>query len=211
MGVLDTFRGLFKKEPKKEEKKEVKNVVDKAPADPVVDYIISQRNKGIGDDDIIATLLKHGHQDDDIKEAMKKADKAMGVEPMDTKELPEPTPNGTSKMPEGVEIIEPSKALAEIQNMVDDRVKEVQDDVAELAKWRSQVDADLQGLEAEVKDIKSMLKQRREEDQSRFQRYDQHLSEVKVELKAMQEVFQKGLPEFTKGIQELSRIVKKQK
>jgi hypothetical protein len=215
MGVLDKFRDAFtkKEEPTKEHPRE-DPVINPPPQQrtPVVQWIIDQKTAGKTEEEVVSSLMQAGHAPEAIQQAMHDANVAMGIEPMKEQVFPEIKKDDMkTQFGQNVESYEPSKYLAEIENMVDDKVKKIGEDLSEITKWKLSVDGDLEKLTAGIDQLNSLIKDSRDKEKMKFDEYDRHLSEVKVELKATQEVFRKGLPEFTKGIQELSRIVKRKK
>lgn len=213
MGIFDKVKGAFNKQEEKDTGRDpVANPpIEQPPAhDPVVDWIIQKRTSNTSDDEIKRTLLAHNHSAKAIEDALKRADAAMGLEPMPSPNYPDPRDIKVQPKDDGVETYDRSQSIAEIENLIDDRVKKVRGDLDKLMQWKQQVDSDMQKLQAGIEQLTDLMKDTRDAERQKFTEYDEHLSQVKVELKATQEVFKKGLPEFTKGIQELSRIVKKQ-
>ena len=215
MGLFDSVKDAFKKD----EQKPTQPSSPQSPgphadhsSEPVVDWIIQKRTGGTDDDEIKRILLAHKHTPQDIEDAFRKADALYGPEPLSPPEFPDQKQIIIPpKLNDDVQPYQQSQSLAEIENLVDERVKRVQGDLDALQKWKQQVDSDIEQLKTSVSQLTDLLKDSRDKEREKFEEYDRHLSEVKVELKATQEVFRKGLPEFTKGIQELSRMVKRGK
>lgn len=95
--------------------------------------------------------------------------------------------------------------------MVEEKWKDVQKELAKTNEWRDKVEARNTKIETNVQDLKADLENLHKAIVSKIGEYDRNLLDVGVEIKAMEQVFKKVLPELTTNVQELSRMTRKSK
>jgi len=95
--------------------------------------------------------------------------------------------------------------------VVEEKWKDVQKELAKTNEWRDKVEARNTKIETNVQDLKADLENLHKAIVSKIGEYDRNLLDVGVEIKAMEQVFKKVLPELTTNVQELSRMTRKSK
>ncbi|MEM3690267.1 MAG: hypothetical protein QXZ40_00875 [Candidatus Micrarchaeia archaeon] len=90
--------------------------------------------------------------------------------------------------------------------IIDEKWNEFIVNVNKIIAWKEKTEARMTALEKRMDDLKASVDQLQKAILEKVGEYDKHVTEVGVELKAMEKVFQKVLPTFTSNINELSRI-----
>ncbi|MEM0231234.1 MAG: hypothetical protein QXJ50_03635 [Candidatus Woesearchaeota archaeon] len=127
--------------------------------------------------------------------------------------FPQPEPFQQAAPPEGgVPVVgEATDAITEqieeiAEAIIDEKWNEFIVNVNKIIAWKEKTEARMTALEKRMDDLKASVDQLQKAILEKVGEYDKHVTEVGVELKAMEKVFQKVLPTFTSNINELSRI-----
>ncbi len=168
----------------------------------LVEWVIAQKNAGRSDDDISATLRSRGHSAQAVDMAIQQASSRLGQFSSPSMESSFSGKDTSSA---------PSIDMKEVERLIDERLKDLSDSVLKLQNTKISLEGELESLKAKTDHVTAMLKESKDAERVKFDEFDDHLSKVKVELKAVQEVFKQGLPEFVKAVQELKRISSKSK
>jgi len=157
------------------------------------------QSQGLSNNQIIQALQRQGFQPTQIYDALAQAEAKRSIEPMmpSTEEMPK-----TEMKPVHPE----SEAI--VEQIIEEKWHELQKDIAKVNEWKELVSSRMDKLEQSVTDLRSDLDGLHKAVVARVGEYDKTLLDVGTEIKAMEKVFQKVLPELTGNIQELSRITK---
>jgi DNA-binding transcriptional MerR regulator len=160
------------------------------------------QQQGLTNNQIIQTLQRQGYQPQQIYDAMAMAENRGGMEPM----MPEaPAPEGG----EAPRQAEPPKGMEEMaEAIVEEKWHEFTRELGKVTEWQNATGSRLDKLEQSLGDMKSDLENLHKAIVSKISDYDKNLLDVGTEIKAMEKVFQKVLPELTGSVAELSRITK---
>jgi hypothetical protein len=199
---------------------------------PLADQVAQLRQQGYADDQIVQYLQQQGHAPDEINSAMQQAMPNAGplpeqqlevnappgstVEvqssppPMSSPQPPMPPPfqpgqemqQGSGEMPDKERIEEVAEAI------IDEKWNKLIQDINKVIEWKEKADARLVTMEQEIKDVKGSFDALHKGVLGKITEYDQNLSNVGVEIKAMEKVFQKVLPTFTENVNKLERLTK---
>ena len=66
-------------------------------------------------------------------------------------------------------------------------------------------------MESQIKDLKDQFSQLQKGTLDKMAEYDEHVTDIGTEIKAMEAVFKKILPTLTENVTQLSNIVKELK
>ena len=174
------------------------------PPEAPVDQVIGMQQQGLTNNQIIQTLQRQGYQPQQIYDAMAMAENRGGMEPM----MPEtPSPEG---MPgEAQRPAEPPKGMEEMaEAIVEEKWHEFTRELGKMTEWQNATGSRLDKVEQSLGDMKADLENLHKAIVSKISDYDKNLLDVGTEIKAMEKVFQKVLPELTGSVAELSRITK---
>ncbi|MEM4246742.1 MAG: hypothetical protein QXR48_00250 [Candidatus Woesearchaeota archaeon] len=212
MGLLD----IFKKKPAAEAPAPVAGypvpmgmpVPGPMPPEVPTDQVLAMRQQGLTNNQIIQTLQRQGYQPQQIYDAMAQAEMKGGAEPMPEApsagvgEFPaaETAPKGAAETPKGFEEI--------AEAVVEEKWNEFMKEIGKINEWKEATTSRLDKLDQSLADMKSDLDNLHKAIVSKISEYDKNLLDVGTEIKAMEKVFQKVLPELTGSVAELSRITK---
>ena len=101
-----------------------------------------------------------------------------------------------------------SETEALIEQIIEEKWHELQKETAKINEWKELIGSRIDKMEQSITDTKNDLEGLHKAIVSRIGEYDKTLLDVGTEIKAMEKVFQKVLPELSGNIQELSRITK---
>ncbi|MEM3154045.1 MAG: hypothetical protein QW165_00560 [Candidatus Woesearchaeota archaeon] len=173
------------------------------PSEVPIAQVVSMQSQGLTNNQIIQTLQRQGYQPTQIYDALAQAEVKKTIEPMEAPgEMP---PRSEIKAPAHPE----SEAL--VEQIIEEKWHELQKDVAKVNEWKDLLTSRIDKLEQSMTDIRADLDGLHKAIVARIGEYDKTLMDVGTEIKAMEKVFQKVLPELTGNIQELSRITKSAK
>ncbi|MFQ5620816.1 MAG: hypothetical protein ACE5FT_03160 [Candidatus Nanoarchaeia archaeon] len=165
-----------------------------------VDYVRTMRSQGYADQQIVEALRAQKYPESAINDAMKQSQiKTPGPEPS-TPALLQDAP----KLEKGDANQGQFEEIAEA--IVQEKWEEIKASVEKRKEWEDETAQDLVKLKRQVKDLKADLENLHKAIVSKISDYDQNLLSVGTEIKAMEKVFQKILPDLTKSVGELSRI-----
>ncbi len=212
MGILD----IFKKKPSAEPQAPTVGypvpmgypVPGPMPPETPTDQVLAMQQQGLTNNQIIQTLQRQGYQPQQIYDAMAQAELRGSAEPMPEApstgpgEFPAPgaVPSAAREAPKGFEEI--------AESIVEAKWAEFTRELGKINEWKDATASRLDKIEQSVSDLKSDIDNLHKAVVSKVSEYDKNLLDVGTEIKAMEKVFQKVLPELTGSVAELSRITK---
>ncbi len=173
------------------------------PSEVPISQVVSMQSQGLTNNQIIQSLQRQGYQPTQIYDALAQAEAKRSIEPM---EVPgEMAPRTEIRAP-------PTSAHPEseaiVEQIIEEKWHELQKDLGKINEWKELISSRMDKLEQSTTDMKMDLDGLHKAIVARIGEYDKTLMDVGTEIKAMEKVFQKVLPELTGNIQELSRITK---
>lgn len=90
--------------------------------------------------------------------------------------------------------------------IVEEKWKEKEKDIAKITEWRDEVATKLTQLQQQIDDLKSSFDSLHKGILGKITEYDENLTNVGTEIKAMEKVFSKVLPSLTESVNKLDRI-----
>jgi len=208
------------------------------PLEPVQDsglpteQVMNFRQQGLTDNQIITALQRDGYTSDQIYSSFNQVDMQpagpldqgaqqgmgmppMGAQPMDTlqgapmPQVPPPAARPTPNIGLGESQEERIEEVAE--RIIDEKWEEVTKENARIVEWKDATGTTITRMQQEIEDLRKTVDNLHKAIIGKIEEYDQNLSNVGVEIKAMEKVFQKILPTFTENVNTLSRIAKNAK
>jgi len=178
-----------------------------APETPV-DQVIAMQQQGLTNNQVIQQLQRQGYQPQQIYDAMAQAEMRGGVEPLPPEMPGQDMQMGGEYAPQQAPHEQP-KGFEEIaEAIVEEKWHEFTRELGKLNEWKESTGSRLDKLDQSIADMKSDLDNLHKAIVSKISEYDKNLLDVGTEIKAMEKVFQKVLPELTGSVAELSRITK---
>ncbi len=205
-----------------------------APSGIPLEQVTRMKQQGMSDNQIVQTLQRDGYKSYQVFDAMNQADLVPGT-PRQPEQEPTQDPTqdytefdddeqGFETQPQEFEDFEQSTELQpkmqEFGTSEMDRIEEVAEaiidekwsdlmkNINKIVEWKERVESKMSEMEEEINEIRSSLNELNRSLVQKMSDYDKNMSNVGIEVKAMEKVFQKMLPTFTENISELSRITK---
>jgi len=92
--------------------------------------------------------------------------------------------------------------------IIDEKWNELVKDINKVIEWKERTDTELKKIQQEIVNLKERFESLHRGVLGKISEYDQNLSHVGTEIKAMEMAFQKILPTFTENVNKLERISK---
>jgi hypothetical protein len=183
--------------------------------------VLMLRQQGMSNAAIADKLQRDGFKTHQIFDAMNQADLggrgggAIAGAPY-FEEQPPQSP-GMPVQSEQVEVPdqqyeEPSQVEEKIEEIaeaiIEEKWNELLKDINKIIEWKTTMESNMKVLEQRQNDLKGSFDNLQRALLAKINDYDQNITNVGTELKALEKVFQKILPQFTENVNELSRTVK---
>lgn len=209
MAILDIFKTKKKKAPP--------SPPAPYPGEPsaapqglpsAVDQVRSLQSQNMDTPQIIETLQSQGYDPMAIQDAIAEANLGSAAGPID--DVPGmPAPSGFPQFNAPPREASPSENMEELaESIVEEKWDAFMKELAKVNDWKSKTETRVSKLEQNLKDLKDDVENLHKAIVSKISDYDKNLLDVGTEIKAMEKVFQKVLPELTGSVSELSRITK---
>jgi hypothetical protein len=92
--------------------------------------------------------------------------------------------------------------------IIDEKWNELIRDINKVIEWKERSDGEIKKIQQEIIDLKERFDALHNGVLGKIGEYDQNLSNVGSEIKAMEMTFQKILPTFTENVNKLDRLIK---
>ncbi|MCK5140379.1 MAG: hypothetical protein KAK00_00840 [Nanoarchaeota archaeon] len=92
--------------------------------------------------------------------------------------------------------------------IIDEKWNELMKDINKIVEWKERTDTEIKKIEQEIIHLKERFESLHKGILGKITEYDQNLTNVGSEIKAMEKVFQNILPTFTENVNKLERITK---
>lgn len=90
--------------------------------------------------------------------------------------------------------------------IIDEKWNEIVRSINKVIDWKERIEARVNKIEQQLEDLNKSMDTLHKGVLGKITDYDQNLTNVGAEIKAMEKVFQKVLPSLTESVSELSRI-----
>jgi len=195
------FADLFKKK-KKPEKKE--------PAPPPessavpVEQVRSLQSQGYPRDQIIDYLKTQGFSSAQIYDAISQLEAKTPAEPYSRPEPAQARPSAAAPAPSA-----PDNTEEIVESIVDEKWRSVSKEISKFKDWQDAADSRLDKFEQGLKDLREDVESLHKAIVSKISEYDKSLMDVGTEIKAMEKVFSKVVPDLTDSVSKLSQMAEK--
>lgn len=160
-----------------------------------VKQVREMRAQGLDNNQIIQTLQREGFNSTDIFDALNQAD------------MPVPQESQSSTQNTGQRVDRSDVGNEElIEAMIDEKWNDLMNDINQVIEWKKQAESKLNGMEQQFNNLKQEFDKVHHALISKVEQYDNNITQVGADVKAMEQVFSKVLPMFTENVKELSRI-----
>ena len=187
----------------------------------LIDIIISFRQQGLSNNQIIQNLQRDGYKTPEIFDAMAQTDLKSTMTQVPPQNMVDNSmqppqqsqnPNDQQFQQEPIQddALNPfDEKIEEIaEAIIDEKWTSLVDSVQKILDWKEKTEAMIVVLEQKFKDMKFEFDKLQSSLYDRISQYDQNMTDVGTEIKALEKVFQKILPTLTENVNELSKISK---
>lgn len=192
-----------------------------------IEQVLSMRSQGLSNNQITQNLQRDGYKTYEIFDAMNQADMKAGINPapmtnqappgnpmnpnMEQGPMPppmsSPEANTNTQDMQGPSLTPMDERIEEIaEAIIDEKWTDLLENVKKIIDWKEKTDGRIDRIEQKFSDIKDQFDKLHSSILDRIGQYDQNMSDVGMEIKALEKVFQKILPTLTENVNELSRI-----
>ena len=185
-----------------------------------VEQVSGLRQQGYSNDQIIQSLQGQGFKSSQIFDALSQADASAPQEgagmdyganmqqqqPDDQQQQGYPQQYAAQGYPQSQGAPLDKDEIEEVaEAIIDEKWKDFMKDVAKAQEAIKANDIRLTRIEQDIKNLRENFDSLHNGVLGKISEYDQNLTNVGVEIKAMEKVFQKILPTFTENVNKLSR------
>lgn len=198
---------------------------DKKETD-IVSKVLSMRQQGMTNDQIVSSMQQQGQQIDKIFEAIHMADMKGSVQQGQTQMHEQAPQEGPSMVPSQDQQFSQQGANSSISSaggsavagsqkeqieqiaeaIIDEKWNILVESINKLIDWKETVEEDIKQLQVKSDTIKEDMKNIQNAIMGKLSNYDKNMTDVGTDVKALTSVFQKILPGFIDNVHELSRI-----
>ncbi|MBN1544969.1 hypothetical protein JW898_05930 [Candidatus Woesearchaeota archaeon] len=189
------------------------------PEDTPTEAVLSMRQQGLTNNQVIAALQRQGYNTNQILDAMNQADIRMQTRrPFDVEggkmanqNVPEGMTPGAYPAP-GEELppmdmgVDTGRIEEIAEAIIEEKWTDLMENINRIVEWKDKTEARITQMETMMKSIKDDFDKIHTSVLERVGEYDKHIGDVGTEVKALEKVFQKVLPGFIENVSELSRI-----
>ncbi len=183
-----------------------------------VDQVMTMKNQGYADNQIVENLQGQGYNSSQVLDAMNQAGMS---QQMPDQPAPEqaphpaepypPTEQYTQQPPEdyGTPVTEKERIEELAEAIIEEKWNELVKDINKVIEWKETTESRINRIEEGLNDLKGGLDSLHKSIIAKISDYDKNIGNVGVEIKAMEKVFQKVLPTLTENVNRLERMGKK--
>ena len=194
------------------------------------DLVFDLKSNGLSNNQVVEELQRMGYGVDKIFDAVRLGEDhhanpgvAMNAENFNTNMPPPPMLPQQSVPNYGQSFQQPMPSMSfsggigredveEIaETIIQEKWTDLVEDVKKVVSWKEEVETQMTKIEQQIKNIKENFSSLQKAIFGKINDYDKSISDVGTEIKAMEKVFQKVLPDLTSNVNELSGIVRRMK
>jgi len=192
------------------------------PSANPVEQVLMMKQQGYTNNQIVQALQSQGYNTNQIYDAINQANlSGQGMHPEvgmpDYGQSPEQAYSQPQYQPQAFqepkEIRAPStideERIQEIaESIIDEKWNEFAIDIKRVIEWKDRSEDRLAKIEQQIIDLRMAMDSLTKSIMSKITSYDQNITDVGTEIKAMEKVFQKVLPTLTESVNKLDRMAK---
>jgi len=183
-----------------------------APGLPI-DQVMALKQRGMSNDQIIPELERQGYNSSQIFDALNQTNiSGPASEQPPAMNVPEQSVPQEQPLPPTEQPPQPQVDKEQIEEIaeaiIDEKWKEFEEDVKIIIDWKEKTETKISQIDQQIKDLTNSLNSLHKSLLGKISEYDRNITDVGVEIKAMEKVFQKVLPSLTENVNKLDRIAK---
>ena len=193
-----------------------------APASPI-EQVLMMKQQGYTNNQIVQTLQSQGYNTNQIFDAINQAGLSSFEPTMPEQPEVGMQDYGQSEQPyqqQPFQSFQPPKEIQTPASTDEERIQEVAEaiidekweefakDIKKVIEWKERSEDRIAKLEQQIIDLRMSIDSLTKSIMSKISSYDQDIVDVGTEVKAMEKVFQKVLPNLTESVNKLDRMTK---
>jgi|SRR3989338_7479707 len=205
-------------------KKEAEEQEPSAPGSPL-SLIMAMKQRGMGNDQIVQELERQGYNSSQIFDALNQAnlsgmDAPYNAQGMGAQQQPpmqdfgqqpymqQPIQQFEQPPQQQQQQIDREQVEEIVEAIIDEKWKEFERDIKMVIDWKDKTESKIDQMSQQISDLAGSLNTLQKSIIGKVSEYDKNLSNVGVEIKAMEKVFQNVLPSLTENVNKLERMSK---
>jgi hypothetical protein len=169
-----------------------------------VEKVMVMKQQGYDNSQIVQILQRDGYSSAQVFDALNQVDIRSGA----------PVP-GNPTIPAGQQVQLQTEQQVDIEEyvetIIDEKWTELEKDIQKIIDWKNRSEQRIQELNTRMDDLKDRFDKLQAGLLGKVGEYDRTMQDVGADLKAMERVFSKVLPQFTDNVKQLSEITDKMK
>jgi len=169
------------------------------PTDTPVEKVMVMKQQGYDNSQIVQILQRDGYTSAQVFDALNQVELRSGA-PV----------QGNPTIPQHQQQAEQQGDVEEyVEAIIDEKWTELEKDIQKIVDWKNRSEQRITELNQRVDDLKDRLDKLNAAILGKIQQYDMTMQDVGADLKAMERVFSKVLPQFTDNVKQLSEVTEK--
>ena len=170
--------------------------------DTPVEKVMVMKQQGYDNSQIVQILQRDGYSSAQVFDALNQADIRSGAPIPGNPTIPQQQQQQFSAEQHG-DIEE------YVETIIDEKWTELEKDIQKIIDWKNRSEQRIQELNGRVDDLKDRFDKLQTALLGKIGEYDRTMQDVGADLKAMERVFSKVLPQFTDNVKQLSEVADK--
>lgn len=170
------------------------------PTDTPVEKVMVMKQQGYDNSQIVQILQRDGYTSAQVFDALNQVELRSGAPVQGNPTVPQRQQASAGEQTNIEEYVE---------TIIDEKWTELEKDIQKIVDWKNRSEQRLTELSQKVEDLRDRFDKLNSGVLGKVQQYDQTMQDVGADLKAMEMVFSKVLPQFTDNVKQLSEITDK--
>ncbi len=187
-----------------------------------VEQVLMMKQQGYTNNQIVQMLQSQGYDTNQINNAVGQAGVNRDFQPQQETGMPEygqPYEQQYAPQPQNYQApreIQPTsfgeERIQEVaEAVIDEKWEEFAGDIKKVIEWKDKTEDRIAKIEQQIIDMRLSMDTLTKSIMGKITSYDQNIIDVGTEVKAMEKVFQKVLPNLTESVNKLDRMTKSYK
>jgi len=205
---------------KKEESLDIPLPEMEPAAQSPVEQVMMMKQQGYTNNQIVQALQSQGYNNSQIYEALNQTNLSanfqnpeMGMpdygQSYEQYQQPQPSPaQSFQQSREQAPTLDEERIQEIAEAIIDEKWDEFAGDIRKVIEWKDKSEDRIAKIEQQLVDLRISIDNLTKSIMSKISSYDQNITDVGTEMKAMEKVFQKVLPTLTESVNKLDRMTK---
>lgn len=190
-----------------------------------IEQVLMMKQQGYTNNQIVQTLQSQGYSTNQIFDAINQAGLSGGFQATEPQgqfeagmqdygyeQQPYQQPSApTFQTPREIQTpvsLDEERIQEVAEAIIEEKWNELASDIKKVIEWKEKSEDRIAKLEQQILDLRMSIDSLTKSIMSKISAYDQNIVDVGTEVKAMEKVFQKVLPNLTESVNKLDRMTK---